>query len=112
MLIIEKKKDISILWNMGANLKLIQKIFLIEGLLITAIGVLSGLVLGTLICLGQQHFEWITFNESFVVSAYPMKMLWTDYLLVAAVVVFIGLVAAWYPIRVFTHRYFASAHTV
>lgn len=54
MLIIEKKKDIGVLWNMGADLGLIQRIFLIEGTLITLIGIFSGLLLGTLICLGQQ----------------------------------------------------------
>jgi lipoprotein-releasing system permease protein len=112
MLIIEKKKDISILWNMGADLNLIQKIFLIEGSLITVIGVFSGLLLGTLICLGQQHFAWVTFNESFVVSAYPIKMLGADYLAVFVVVLFIGLMAAWYPVRVFTRRYFASTQVV
>lgn len=108
MLIIEKKKDIHILWNMGAGLGLIRKIFLIEGVLITLIGIASGLLLGTLICLGQQHFAWIKFNESFVVSAYPIRMLRTDYLLVTGIVLFIGLLAAWYPVRVFTKRHFTA----
>ncbi|MBI2268792.1 MAG: ABC transporter permease [Bacteroidetes bacterium] len=111
MLIIEKKKDIGILWNMGADLGLIQKIFLIEGTLITLIGIFSGLLLGTLICLGQQQFSWVTFNESFVVSAYPVKMLAIDYIVVFAVVLFIGLLAAWYPVKLFTRRYFAVFQT-
>ncbi len=109
MLIIEKKKDISILWNMGADLTLIRTIFLIEGMMITLIGIFSGLLLGTLICIGQQHFSWITFNDSFVVSAYPIKMLLSDYLLVFAVVLFIGFLAAWYPVRIFTKRYFTAS---
>jgi len=108
MLIIEKKKDIAVLWNMGADLTLIRKIFLIEGIMITLIGVFSGLLMGTLLCLGQQHFSWIKFNESFVVSAYPVKMLGTDFLVVFAVVVCIGLLAAWYPVRLFTRRYFIA----
>jgi len=108
MLIIEKKKDIRILWDMGADLILIRKIFLIEGTLITLIGLIGGLLLGTLICLGQQHFAWVKFNESFVVSAYPVKMLMSDYFLVFGVVLFIGLLAAWYPVRVFTRRFFTS----
>jgi lipoprotein-releasing system permease protein len=109
MLIIEKKKDINILWNMGAGLGLIRRIFLIEGVLITLIGIAGGLLAGTLICLGQQHFAWIKFNDSFVVSAYPIKMLGRDYLLVAGIVLFIGLIAAWYPVRIFTKRHFTSA---
>ena len=108
MLIIEKKKDISILWDMGADLVLISKIFLIEGTLITLIGVISGLLLGTLVCEGQVHFAWVKFNESFVVSAYPVRMLYSDYLAVFMIVLFIGLVAAWYPVRIFTRRNFMS----
>jgi len=111
MLIIEKKKDISILWDMGADLILIRKIFLIEGIMITLIGLVSGLLLGTLICLGQERFSWIKFNESFVVSAYPVKMFGSDYLLVVGVVLFIGLLAAWYPVRIFTRRFFTSLTT-
>jgi len=108
MLIIEKKQDMRILWDMGADKFLIRKIFLIEGVLITLIGVGVGLFLGTVICLGQQHFEWVKFNDSFVVSAYPVKLLLTDYLLVFGSVLLIGLVAAWYPVRLFTNRYFSS----
>ncbi len=108
MLIIEKKKDIRILWDMGADLVLIRKIFLIEGTLITLIGLAGGLLLATAVCLGQQHFAWIKFNDSFVISAYPIKMIPQDYLLVFCVVLLIGLLAAWYPVRLFTRRYFSS----
>ena len=111
MLILEKKKDIRILWDMGADLRLIRQIFLLEGLFITLIGIGSGLLLGTLICAGQQHFEWIKFNESFVVSAYPIKMAFIDYLIVFSSVLLIGFIAAWYPVRIFTRRYFISNQT-
>jgi lipoprotein-releasing system permease protein len=112
MLIIEKKKDIRILWDMGADLILIRKIFLIEGALITLIGLFGGLLLGTLVCLGQQRYAWIKFNESFVVSAYPIKMFPEDFLVVFAVVLCIGLLAAWYPVRLFTRRYFTTNQAI
>ncbi len=109
MLILEKKKDLHILWDLGADRGLIRRIFIYEGLLITLVGVGSGLLLGTLICLGQQHFAWIKFNDSFVVSAYPIKMMLSDYLMVLGCVMLIGTIAAWYPVRVFTKRYFESS---
>jgi len=109
MLILEKKKDLHILWDLGADRGLIRRIFIYEGLLITLVGVGSGLLLGTLICLGQQHFAWIKFNDSFVVSAYPIKLMLSDYMMVLGCVMLIGTIAAWYPVRVFTKRYFESS---
>lgn len=110
MLIIEKKKDIKTLRNIGASMYTIRRIFLFQGLFITLIGVLTGLLLGTLLCYGQYYFEWIKFNESFIISAYPIKIIFTDYLLISGVVVLIGLLATWYPVRVFTKRYLLLDH--
>jgi lipoprotein-releasing system permease protein len=105
MLIIEKKKDITILHNMGADSQLIRKIFLIEGMLITLIGALMGLILGTLVCWLQIKFSLIRFTEGYVVDAYPIKMEVADFVLVFGVVLLIGFFAAWYPVRVFTKKH-------
>ncbi len=104
MLIIEKKKDISILSSMGADMLLIRRIFLFEGLLITIIGATSGLVLGLLICWIQIHFSVVKFSEGYVVDAYPMEIQYNDILIIVAAVLLIGLFAAWYPVRVFTKK--------
>lgn len=107
MLIIEKKKDIKILTNMGADISLIRKIFFKEGMMITLVGALSGLLLGTILCVLQQQFKLIKFEEGFIVDAYPVAMKLKDYLITFVVVLSIGFIAAWYPIRLFTKRYFA-----
>ena len=101
LLIIDKKDDIAILRSMGASSSLIRKIFLFEGWLITVSGVLTGLVLGILVSLAQIHFEWITLtgNGSFVITAYPVKIEPVDLVLITAVVLSIGFLAAWYPVR-------------
>ena len=57
MLIIDKKKDIVTLMNIGANLPLVQRIFLIEGLLISLGGAFGGMIVGTLICYLQKKFD-------------------------------------------------------
>lgn len=105
MLIIEKKKDITILHNMGADSQLIRKIFLVEGMLITLIGAVIGLILGTFVCWLQTTFSLIRFTEGYVVDAYPIKMEAPDFILVFAVVLLIGFFAAWYPVRVFTKKH-------
>ena len=104
MLILDKEKDIDILSNMGADMGMIQKIFMFEGMLITFVGTLIGLALGTAICLVQIIFKPIRFNEGFVVSSYPVSLQFTDYLSVLATVLVIGLLASWYPVRVFASK--------
>jgi lipoprotein-releasing system permease protein len=105
MLIIEKKKDISILWNMGMDIQQIRKVFLLEGMLITFIGAATGLIMGIVICWAQIEFHLVKFDEGYVVDAYPVKMEPSDFLMIMLIVLTIGLFAAWYPVRVFTRKY-------
>ncbi|MGB6268569.1 MAG: FtsX-like permease family protein, partial [Olleya sp.] len=84
---------------MGADIQLIRKIFLLEGLLITGFGALLGLVLGILICWLQINFSIIKFAEGYVVDAYPISMKISDLVLIIGTVMIIGLFAAWYPVR-------------
>jgi lipoprotein-releasing system permease protein len=101
MLIIDKKEDILILHSMGATKQLIKWIFLFEGWLISIIGVISGLFSGTVVCLIQHYFEIISLpgNGSFVISAYPINIHIPDLFVIFGIVLLIGLVAAWYPVR-------------
>ncbi len=105
MLIIEKKADITILHDMGADIQLIRKIFLMEGLLITIIGAVLGLILGTFVCWLQVKFSLVRFTEGYVVDAYPIKLELTDFIMISGVVLLIGFFAAWYPVKVFTKRH-------
>ena len=99
MLIIDKREDIRILSHMGADEAMIRRIFLFEGWLISSLGTLSGLVLGVLICLGQQHYGWLKLGtgSEYIISAYPVQVQMPDIALVAAIVLVLGFVAAWYP---------------
>ncbi len=107
MLIIEKKKDIRILHHMGADIKLIRKIFLVEGMLITFIGTIFGLLIGTFLCWIQMTFEVISISEGLVVNAYPIKVEAFDILMIMIAALSIGFIAAWYPVRIFTKRHLA-----
>lgn len=84
MLVIDKKKDISVLMGLGASNALIRRIFFFEGLLISLIGCVVGLVLGLLFCLSQQAFGWIRFGEgeNLVTDVYPVAIRIGDFLLV------------------------------
>lgn len=99
MLIIDKKADIQTLRSLGADNKLIQRIFLYEGWLISVVGAFSGLILGTLICLVQEHFGIVKLGSGYVVDAYPVVSNFSDSLLVFVTVLLMGFLAAWYPVR-------------
>jgi lipoprotein-releasing system permease protein len=104
MLIIEKKKDIKILHHMGADVKLIRRIFLTEGILITVLGAVLGLLLGTTLCLLQIQFGFISFEEGFVIDAYPITLKWIDFVIILVTVLSIGFFASWFPVKLFTER--------
>ena len=104
MLIIDKREDIRILSNLGADRQTIRRVFLYEGWLISGLGALLGLLLGVVICLLQQHFGFLKLGsgDDYVISAYPVLVQPTDILLVAAIVLLLGFVSAWYPTRKLT----------
>lgn len=110
MLIFEKKSSISTFRSMGADQRLIQQIFLIEGWLISLAGLIGGLLLGSLLIWAQQTFGIVRFggDGNFVVDAYPVILRWGDVVTVFLTVSIVGLVAAWYPVRVIVRRYFTE----
>ena len=108
MLILDKKKDIAVLWSMGANNKLIKRIFLTEGLLISLSGAVLGIMLGALVCWLQQRFGLISLGGgtgSFVIDAYPVKMVLNDFILVFLTVFIIGFIASWFPVRQISRKF-------
>lgn len=100
MLVLEKRKDIAVLKTLGATAGRIQRIFLLEGMLLAFLGAALGMTLATAICLGQIHFKWIKLGgSSFLIDYYPVQLQAEDYLLVAATVFTIAFFAAWVPSR-------------
>ena len=101
MLIIDEKADIRILSNLGADQTTIRKIFLFEGWLICSLGAAIGLVVGLFLSLIQEHFGLIKLGNGteYVISSYPVEVQAVDILIVAVVVLLLGLISAWYPVR-------------
>ena len=105
MLVLEKQKDIAVLQAMGASQKRIQAIFLSEGLLLAGFGAALGMLLATIICWIQIKFEPIKLaGDTFIVKAYPVKLIPGDYFLVLITVTTIGFLAAWIPSRKASHQ--------
>lgn len=96
MLVLEKQKDIAVLRALGASGNRIRTIFLLEGLLLAAIGAGAGILLGGGICWVQEKFHLIKLGGStFIIDYYPVKTLPLDFLLVLLTVTAISFTAAW-----------------
>ncbi|WP_294177926.1 FtsX-like permease family protein [uncultured Coprobacter sp.] len=108
MLIIDKQNDIKTLQNLGADEKLISRIFLTEGWLISAIGAGTGLIAGIFLCWLQQEYGLLRLGQTsgaFIVDAYPIHLLWTDAFAVLAIVTLLGFPAAWYPVKYLRNKW-------
>ena len=101
MLMIDKRKDTEILKSMGADKRLIQRIFLNEGLLISVAGGIIGLLLGIVLVLLQQKFGFVKFGTggNYVVDAYPVLLKLKDVLLIFATILVVGCTSAFLTVR-------------
>ena len=104
MLIIEKRFDIETRKSLGATEKLIKRIFVLEGWMISLAGLAGGLFLGVLFSLLQQWFGFIKMPGHFVVQAYPIILSWTDVMLTAIGVTVIGYLIALIPAHTLNRR--------
>lgn len=97
MIVLDKKKDISILKSMGITKQKVKEIFLTEGLLITGIGMIIGFVVAILLYFSQKNFGLVGIPEGFIVDAYPIELRVFDFVVVAFVVMLIGILASLGP---------------
>ena len=98
MLIIEKQEDIGTLGSLGAPPRLVRRIFVLEGWLISLLGLAAGLVIGLGLAFLQQRFGFIKMPGDFLLSSYPVIVKPTDILLTAAGVALIGWLIALLPV--------------
>ncbi len=93
LLIIEKTDSIDTFRNLGASNKLISRIFVMEGWVISFTGTVLGIALGLVLCLLQEHFGLIEMQgnaATLIITAYPVAVQWTDVLVVLALSVAVG----------------------
>jgi lipoprotein-releasing system permease protein len=100
MMVMEKRRDIAVLLSMGARQKQIRNIFLLEGLLIGAVGAVIGLILGYVVCYVAGHYQLIRLDEDvYALSFVPFEPLWFDGIWIALTALAVSLVATVYPAR-------------
>lgn len=90
MLRIEKTEDVATLHAMGATESFTQRIFVLEGWLVSLLGLVCGLVAGVVAALLQQHFGLVKMPGNFLIQSYPCVLEWGDVLLTVAGVALTG----------------------
>lgn len=108
MLIIEKQKDVKILKSLGADNRLIKRIFITEGWIISVLGALIGISIGLLLSYIQQEYGIIRISaasDAFIVDSYPVKIHWPDIVYVLSMVLTVGFLAAYYPVTFISKKY-------
>lgn len=90
MLAITKRDDMETLRAIGADERLVRRIFLWEGCLVSLIGLVAGMLLGVGLALLQQHYGLVKMPGGFFLQAYPVVLQATDLLWVALGVGAIG----------------------
>lgn len=112
MLIIDKRADVVTLRNLGADDRLVSKIFLLEGCMISFMGAIIGVALGLMLCFAQQEFGILSLGSgassgAFVVDAYPVSVHFSDVVLVLITVLVIGYLSVLLPVRYLSRRLLA-----
>lgn len=99
MLIIDKGKDLQIYASMGAHARMINRIFVLQGWLISLIGSAVGIGTGLLLCVIQKVTGIISLPGNYIVSAYPVDIHLLDVLITFTGVALIGYIIAIIPVR-------------
>jgi lipoprotein-releasing system permease protein len=99
MMVMEKKKDITIIKAMGGTSRLIRNIFLSTGMGIGVFGAVIGVVLAFIVLWTQQEFHWLKISNEggLLLNYYPVAMRALDFVAVIGTVIVISFLAAWVP---------------
>ncbi len=97
MIVLDKKGDIATLKALGFAKRDVFTVFVLEGMLITIIGMMVGVMLALCLYFLQSYFGLISVPEGFLIDAYPIRLHWFDFVVVLLTVISIGTIAAYLP---------------
>lgn len=104
MLILDKENDSITLSELGANKKMIRKIFILEGRLIAFSGAILGIIIGSALCLLQEYFGLLKLgggSGNYIIDAYPISLLFKDVILVFLTALVISIPTTWWPVQAY-----------
>ncbi len=91
MMIIDKKSNLKTLFSLGATIKEIKRVFVMQGFLLTFLGMLIGLTLGVLIVLIQKQFGLFMITPNL---PYPVEFRFFNLFVVICTITVLGFIAS------------------
>ncbi|MCF6349442.1 MAG: ABC transporter permease [Flavobacteriaceae bacterium] len=91
MMILDKRANVKTLFNLGLKIKEIKKIFYLQGILLTLLGLVVGLILAIILIVLQNKFELFMITASL---AYPVEFHFINLIIVIATILGLGFIAA------------------
>lgn len=100
MFVLEKLKEIAIIRSMGMSRSGVQKIFIVQGLLIAIIGIVIGNVLAFILCWIQLKYKLMSLpSEVYYMLHVPMLLRWENFVIVSIVTLVLCLLTTIIPSR-------------
>lgn len=93
MIVLDKQKEIAILKSMGASRRAVMKVFIIEGLVVGAVGTINGLIGGLVLCLTIKYTDFGLDPSIYMIDYLPVRIVPVEFLAVGAAAMFISLLA-------------------
>jgi len=107
ILVLDKQKDINVLYSLGADNAFIKSIFMFEGMLISLSGAIIGLIIGGVFCWLQTRFHFIRFGDgSYLLNYYPVQIYTRDIVFILLTVTIICFPATYIPVVKISEKLF------
>ncbi|QWX83584.1 FtsX-like permease family protein [Cellulophaga sp. HaHaR_3_176] len=91
MMILDQQGNSKTLYSLGTTIKQLRRIYFVQGVIVTFMGGLIGVVLGTLLIWSQITFEWLKISAEL---AYPVEFQLQNILIVLATITILGVIAS------------------
>jgi lipoprotein-releasing system permease protein len=97
MLVLEKTSSIGVLKSLGASKLMILKVFLLDGLIISIIGIIFGNIIGIGICILEQKYQFFSLPEIYYMKNVPILLEYNKVLFISVVTFLLSIAATLFP---------------
>lgn len=91
MMILDKQQNSKTLYSFGTTIKALRRIYFVQGILVTGVGGLIGVLLGSLLIWSQLAFEWLKITPTL---AYPVEYQFINVFIVLGTILVLGIIAS------------------
>ncbi|SNR73020.1 ABC transporter permease [Lutibacter flavus] len=91
MMILDKKDNLKTLYNLGATIKDIKRVFILQGFLLSLFGLIIGLSIGVILVLLQKKFQLFMITQHL---AYPVEFTFYNLFSVIITILVLGFIAS------------------